>query len=141
MNNIFSEKIFWAIGIVVVLISVLAKFRVAENKRKKEVFKKASDRFNNAFKDFLAMLESGFRYQMGPFVAPIPEHLAAAIVFRQHLWWFRRKCFDRKMDQYKQAAEKYDDEEQYLGVKNISHDTTLKLKKRIYALLKYAKPK
>ena len=107
----------------------------------KETFNAAANEFNNAFKGFRAMLENNFRYQIGRFEAPIHDHFEAAFVFRQHLGWFKRICFNRKLVKYKIATTEYDEKEQYLGVKNIPHDTNLKLIKLIDALLKYAKPK
>jgi len=124
------------------LIGFLIGNRLTIGRDKRKEFVNAINEFILAYKEFFAMLESDFRYQIGPFVAPIPEHLAAAIVFRQHLGFFRRRCFDREVAQYKEAAEKYDDEaEKCFGVKNIPHETTLKLVKSINSLLKYAKPK
>lgn len=118
--------------------------RLAIGRDKRVDFARAGNEFINAFKDFIVLLESGGAYERSgaSISCPIPDHLSAAFVFRKYLWWFQRKCFDRKLAQYKQAADEYDYEvKKCYGIKNIPHETCLKLIKQINGLLKYANPK
>lgn len=141
MDNIFSENILWSIGIIVALLTILARFRIVWNRRKKDIFTKASSKFINTFNKFRTMLDTNFQYEKGSINAPIPDHIAAAFEFRRHLGLLKRICFDRKLAEYKQYAEEYQNIEKYVGLKNIPHETNLKLLKQIDSLLKYAKPK
>ena len=129
------------ITLVSILMAAYLYHFFTERRASKETFNTAAKEFVDAFKEFHAMLETNFQYEIGHIKAPIPDHIAAAIVFRQHLGWFLRKCFNRKLAQYKQCAKEYQNIEQHIGLENIPHDISLKLIKLIDALLKYAKHK
>lgn len=140
MDNIFSENIPYSVGIIISLLAILARFRIIWNRRKKDIFAKASSKLINTFNEFRTMLETNFQYEIGRIEAPIPDHIAAAFEFMRHLGWLRRKGFNRKLAQYKQCAEKYQNIEKYVGLKNIPHEANLELLKIMDSLLKYAKP-
>lgn len=139
VSKIYSSHWF---TVVVGLIGILIGNWLSIGREKRKEFAQAGNEFRKSINVFLVMLETNFRHENGRFNIPIPDHLAAAKLFRQHLDRFRRKRFDKKLVQYNKAAEKYADEaEKCLGTKNVSHDTKLKLIKVIDSLLKYAKPK
>jgi len=150
LNTVSVHKMTINITIYVIL-SIIGIFLAAwlhhffaKKRDSKKTFNMAANEFSNAFREFVAMLDSGFNYEKSGACIdiPFPDHSAAAIEFRRHLGWFRRKCFDRKLTQYKLAAEQYDDEvNKCFGLKNVSHETNLKLLKRINSLLKYSNPK
>jgi len=139
VSKIYSSPWF---TIVVGLVGILIGNRIIIGREKRKEFAQAGNEFRKSINVFLVMLETNFRYENGRFDIPVPDHLAAAKLFRQHLGRFRGKRFDRKLAQYNQTAKRYADEaERCLGTMNVSHDTKLQLEKQIKELLKYANPK
>lgn len=139
-----AENNTWLYIVIIVFIPVFVAILnhvFAIRRKRKESFNNAAQKFRNTFTEFLVMLETNFEYVSSRIEVPFPDHSSVAIEFRQYLWLFRRIAFDRAWKKYNVDAQEYDKKVQKcFGLKNIPHETNLKLSKRIKTLLKYAKP-
>ena len=150
MDNIFSENIPWAIGLVVVLFGIIAAHRLVSYRDKKNTFNNAAKEFSDTFhRELKDIFPHPFNWPPGAngidifLRAKFPVLQSAIAKFRHSLPWYKRLFFNRAWFHYRCSTGREIDTQCYHHYMSFDNNPNYKenFKHNVDNLLKYAKQK